>query len=207
MNDMRRGDRFGRLVVARRIGRQGKSLIWEFACDCGALHQCDGSQVRGGKIRSCGCLKRDLNRTQLTTHGLTGHPLHSTWMRMRNRCLNEKSDDFPRYGGRGITICERWESFAAFVKDMGLRPSPSHSLDRIDNDGPYSPDNCRWATRVEQSRNRRSNKRVSMDGRTLTLAEWSEVTGIPLSRISVRLTSGWSVERALTEPSRKAVTQ
>lgn len=126
--------------------------------------------------------------------------LYSLWYAMRNRCHNPAHGDYPAYGGRGITVCDRWlepDGFAAFARDMGERPSRDHSLDRIDPDGPYSPENCRWATRLEQARNTRRNRKLAFGGERLTLSEWAARTGLPARLIGQRLGRGWSIRRAL----------
>lgn len=131
-------------------------------------------------------------------------PEHRAWRGMKDRCLNPNGAFWSRYGGRGITVCDRWRtSFEAFLVDMGPRPSPKHSLDRINNDGNYEPGNCRWATRVEQMRNTCRALRIEHGGRVLNTAEWAEVTGIPAEAIQRRLAQGWTVERALTQPMRR----
>lgn len=117
------------------------------------------------------------------------------------RCTNNRRKEWPRYGGRGVRVCERWlESFGAFLADVGLRPSTKHSLDRIDNDGNYEPGNCRWATATAQHRNRRDNYRITYRGQTYTRDEWSERTGIHRDTLRGRLRRGWTVEAALTRP-------
>lgn len=122
---------------------------------------------------------------------------------MKDRCHNPNSPAFDRYGGRGIRVCERWrDSFANFFTDMGPRPTPKHSLDRIDNSGNYKPENCRWATDVEQAQNMRKNRFLTHDGRTLCASEWARVIGVKPGTLERRLNAGWSVERALTEPLR-----
>jgi hypothetical protein len=119
---------------------------------------------------------------------------------MRTRCFNPRHIAFDRYGGRGITICDRWlgkNGFQNFLADMGLAPGPKHSIDRIDNDGPYSPENCRWVTPKEQAENRRDNNKLSLGERTKTLAAWAREFEIPERTLSNRLARGWSVERTL----------
>jgi len=120
---------------------------------------------------------------------------------MVQRCTNPNATGYRWYGGRGINVCERWRgSFAAFYTDMGPRPSSKHSIDRVDSNGDYTPDNCRWATAAEQQRNKRSLHKVTYNGESLCLAEWGERTGISRRTIRGRLVSGWSVDGALTEP-------
>lgn len=122
---------------------------------------------------------------------------YNAWSSMRKRCMNPSAKNYPRYGGRGITICERWATdFAAFLEDMGPRPSADHSLDRIDNDGPYSPENRRWADRYEQARNRGNNRRVTFRGREMTVIEAAELSGTSINLVRSRIKRGWSIERA-----------
>lgn len=131
----------------------------------------------------------------------SSHPLRKVYDGMRQRCLNPKGRSYARYGGRGISICERWQkSFELFVADMGPRPD-GHTLDRIDNDGPYSPENCRWASWRVQGRNRRSNRIIEFRGEKLLLSEWAEKIGITKDAMHMRLANGWPLEHALTRPS------
>ncbi|NOV25919.1 hypothetical protein E5S69_20670 [Cupriavidus necator] len=136
-------------------------------------------------------------------HGLSYTPEYRAWQTMRLRCCNPDNAAYADYGGRGITVCDRWlDSPENFLADMGQKPSPKHELDRIDNDKGYSPGNCRWATRKVNDRNRRNNRHLEHDGVTRTLAEWSEITGINRDTLQKRLASGWSVDRAITTPTR-----
>lgn len=125
---------------------------------------------------------------------------YATWRNMLQRCERPESPDFSRYGGRGISVCERWHSFAAFLADMGAKPE-GMSIDRIDNDGNYEPGNCRWATKKEQGRNRRTNRKVTFNGETLTPAEWAERLGMSREVMHQRL-KRWSTEEALQRPIR-----
>lgn len=142
------------------------------------------------------------NSTEYVRRYRRAHPLYDTWAEMLQRCGNPKKQNYARYGGRGITVCERWRSFEAFEADMSPRPLGG-TLDRVDNDGDYSPENCRWATMREQSRNKRTNRVLTLDGRSQTVADWAEEVGIPSSIIRQRIDrSGWSVRDALTRPRR-----
>lgn len=124
------------------------------------------------------------------------------WKAARSRCYNPRNKGFDHYGGRGITMCDEWrDDVQAFLRDMGPRPSPKHSIERIDNDGPYSPDNCRWGTRVEQASNTTRNNQVTLNGETHTLTEWARRFGVKLSTIYARLDRGWTMQRAITTPS------
>jgi hypothetical protein len=129
-------------------------------------------------------------------------PTYNVWRAMRQRCLNPKKRLYHNYGGRGITVCERWNSFANFASDMGPCP-PGHTLDRIDNDGPYEPSNCRWATRSQQQRNRRNVRPLTFQGRTMLISDWAKELGIDSNTIQARIDNyGWSVERALSTAPR-----
>lgn len=182
------GARFGRLTV---VGRTGRSC--ECRCDCGAVHTAQARHLLSGATRSCGCLGAE-NR-----HGMRGTPEHNTWLRMNERCKNPRHVHYARYGGRGISVCERWKSFATFLADMGPRPSGTE-LDRIDNDGNYEPGNCRWATRKVNGQNRSNTTRLTVDGETATLAEWSARTGLDYTLLKSRVQDGWSDRRVVLTP-------
>lgn len=201
------GDRFGRWVVVAvspsKTSRGGARL--QCRCDCGTVRDVTCGTLKNGTSRSCGCLKNELtsirSRPLHTTHGMCDSPEWTSWQAMIQRCRNPKNPKFPRYGGRGITVCERWaESFEAFYEDMGLRPDGT-TLDRYpDNNGNYEPGNCRWATPSQQARNRRTSRLLEHDGHTRSLAEWSEIKGLEQDLVWNRLRSGWTVDRALNEP-------
>lgn len=193
------GQRFGRLVVQSRAPNQGRQTCWHCVCDCGCEKVAHSSNLLRGLTASCGCLHRERASSAARTHGMTGTPEFISWMQMRARCINPRLRSYPRYGGRGITVCARWlDSFESFLADMGPRPTARHSLDRIDVDGPYSPENCRWATRVEQARNTSTNRVITIDGIAAPLSEHCERRGIGYKRAHRRLVLGWSIERALT---------
>ncbi len=156
-----------------------------------------GGNLRGGKVKSCNLCSRIKDRSG---RKLKDIPEHIVWRGMIRRCYNNRHEFFNYYGARGITVCERWrESYANFIADMGHRPSDSHSIDRINNDGNYEPTNCRWATTAQQQRNRRCTVLLELDGETRTIREWAELRGWAYQTISARLRLGWSAERALTE--------
>lgn len=136
-------------------------------------------------------------------YGVQLLPEYRIWDAMIQRCTNPKATHFQHYGGRGIVICERWRIFKNFYEDMGAKPDPKMEIDRIDNNRPYSPENCRWATRSEQMSNRRNNHLITHNGRTQTLTQWSKETGLRYNTIIRRIESGWTVEQALTRPQQK----
>lgn len=203
------GQSFGRLSVIEGAetppGQVG--MFWKCRCECG--NEC---LVRGGDLRrktnstvSCGCHSRQraslMNRKHGHTVGPKISPEYASWRAMLARCRNPKDPNYDNYGGRGITVCDRWLSFENFLADMGLRPNLDHTLDRINNDGSYEPGNCRWAVAVTQANGRRSNVIIEFRGREQTISQWAREVGLTPDCLRQRLHKGWSVERALTEPS------
>jgi hypothetical protein len=149
----------------------------------------------------------DKNTERLTKHGDYGSPEYASWSGAKNRCRNKQDKQYHRYGGRGITMCDRWldpeNGYSNFLSDMGRRPTAKHSLDRIDVNGNYCPENCRWATVVEQNRNMRTNKKVTYQGKTQCISAWAEEYGIAASVLCYRIKAGWEIQRALQRPVTK----
>ncbi len=204
------GDVYGRWTVlaTATIGRGRK---WHCRCVCGAERQVRDSGLKDGTSTSCGCYHREFGRELLKnapitvrTHGMSHTPEYEAWHQMLGRCTNPRNHAFKDYGGRGITVCPEWRTdFARFLSDMGPRLSPQHSLDRYpDNDGPYAPGNCRWATEIEQHRNKRTTRWLTARGQTLSVPEWADRVGLPYYILLYRLAANWPVERALSEPVR-----
>ena len=134
-------------------------------------------------------------------HGMTGTPEYRAWLHMKDRCFNPNNKQYLDWGGRGITVCDRWKnSFENFFADMGLKPTPKHSIDRIDNDGDYCPDNCRWSTSKDQNNNKRSNRLITIACVTLNIAQWAKEMGFAKSVIQNRLRDGWSEFDAVMTP-------
>lgn len=192
----------GRLTVLRRAPRgTTHNTKWECQCSCGTIVSVVGQNLRNKHTKSCGCLHREI----VTRHGYAKArpPEYAAWMNMVNRCKCAAMPNFHRYGGRGIRVCDEWQhDFLAFYHAVGPRPTPKHSIDRIDNNGHYEPGNVRWATPKEQCRNRRSNIRITFRGETLCPSEWAEKTGLSYTAIVQRTYQGWSPERCLTTPQR-----
>jgi len=193
--------RLKQVGVCFRAGNNVKRCA-VFECECSGIRIiATVSSVKSGNVRSCGCLGDEARSTNTRTHGSSGTKLYGVYSAMIRRCRNKKSKGYSEYGGRGIAVCERWSSFAAFVEDMGT-PIEGATLDRIDVNGDYCPKNCRWASWTTQQRNRRNNRFLTHDGQTMCSAEWAEKTGLSQKNINLRLKRGWSVEKTLTEPLR-----
>ncbi len=202
------GQRFGRLKVVGLLApaRAGRHSIWWCRCDCGNIKTSTSYFLRRGGVQSCGCgrLGARYRSTKpclpgVGTHGR--HPLRPTWGSMWQRCANPKCPSYASYGARGIKVCDRWKSLALFIEDMGPKPTPDHSLDRIDSSGGYEPSNCRWATKREQILNRRNTKFVCFRGESRTLGDWAREFGRCPATVNSRLHRGWSLEAALTTPT------
>ena len=181
------------------LGYLGGSM-WLCRCSCGTEKRIHTANIR--RSRSCGCLRDELASARSRTHGLSKSAEYKVWAGIKRRCLNRNDPSYPDYGGSGVTVCQRWaDSFEAFLEDMGCRPTPRHTIDRIKNSKGYEPGNCRWATRAEQNRNKKNNRLITFRGVTLVSAQWARRTGIDRATIEYRLDNGWSVERALTTPA------
>lgn len=181
--------------------------MWLCRCDCGAKTVVSASELRLGRSKSCGCLARELRRNRLLVHGHAGSfnknsETYKSWSSMLSRCQNPNFTFFSDYGGRGISVCDRWQSFKNFLEDMGERPE-GMTIGRKDNDGPYCKDNCRWENRVDQANNKRNNVKITFNGETLGVCQWSRKTGISKGVISYRYRHGWPVEAIFHAPSPK----
>lgn len=194
------GAQFGRLTVIRESETPGK---WVCRCDCGRETVVFGGNLRKGLTSSCGCYNREQSSKRALVHGGTSGGktrLFNTWVSMRNRCNNPNDSYYKDYGGRGITVCDEWQSdFAAFREWALANGYKSNlSIDRIDNNKGYFPKNCRWATAKEQARNRRSNRNITAFGKTQTIQAWAEETGLKYRTLHHRIEAGWPIEKALT---------
>lgn len=197
------GKRYGRLVVQSHAGVKKQKHYWNCLCDCGSTHVTNTNSLTQGHTQSCGCLQAEVMARGNVVHGLSRTPAYTAWLNIRARCENEASPSYKNYGGRGIRVCDRWQSFDNFFADMGQPPSAQHSIERLNNNGNYEPDNCIWATRYQQSRNRRNNVSVTINGETKFISEWCEQYGIALASVHRRLKKGYTMERAITEPKKR----
>jgi hypothetical protein len=197
------GKRFGRLIVESIApkDRHG-NICWKVKCDCGNTKSVNSSVLLKGTTRSCGCLNQELRSARLLSHGMTNTPTYRSWQAMKSRCSNPNDESYARYGGRRISVCDRWlgeNGFKNFYKDMGVRPKEL-TLERINNDGNYEPSNCKWATRKEQNRNTRTNRILEYGGRRQSLSAWAEEYGLNASLLSERLRNRWTIKKALNTP-------
>jgi hypothetical protein len=197
------GLRFGRLVVLGKDPQSRPRIVrWLCLCDCGNSVSVLGYSLRDGHTKSCGCLSIDTVVARSSKHGegKRGKKTaeYKAWLGIRKRCDSAVSKGHERYIDRGIQMCDEWRNdYVAFLSHIGRRPSPSHSVDRIDNDKGYEPGNVRWATPEEQANNTRANRRISHAGKTMSIAQWARTVGIDKTTLAERLDRGWEVDRAL----------
>lgn len=198
------GQRFGRwTVISPSEVRKNRCKLWLCKCDCGTERLVNLSAAKAGQSMSCGCLNRERSSQKHKQHGLTKDKIYSVWKSMRRRCGNPDAADYYLYGARGIKVCDRWQTFANFYADMGNLPFDGAQIDRIDTDGDYCPENCRWTTATENMRNRRMNHFITYQGETRCITEWEQIKGLPRDRINMRLKAGWSLEKAMETPVKK----
>lgn len=202
------GQRFGRLTVfsfvEKRITNNSRGYFWDCKCDCGKTKIINSSSLIRGAAKSCGCLKREaLSKAMIsrnTTHGqsiITSE--YRCWQSMKTRCFNKNSKNYKHYGGRGITVCERWLKFKNFFEDMRRKTTKTHSLERVDNNGIYCKENCKWATKEEQINNRRSTHNITINGVTKPIKTWCAEKDLNYDRVRQRIYKlKWSAEKALT---------
>lgn len=204
------GKRFGNLTVTklshRRTQTCGASIVyWEVKCDCGKVFTRKTHYLKSPKYKnkSCGCAIPKLTGDRFRTHGMKLHPLYDTWRDMIRRCTNPKSKDWGLYGGRGITVCERWMNIENFIEDMGQRPEKHFSLDRIDNNKGYNKENCRWATSRIQANNKRSNRIFDINGERITLTQLAKRYEVNIATLHQRISLGESPIEAVKQKNRR----
>ena len=200
------GKRFERLTVIERDNTRpsghGHVRIWKCICDCGNIVYASTNSLKSGNTKSCGCYKRDFSRRNNTTHGMSKTELYNVWNSMKTRCYNKKSERYSSYGGRGISVCDEWrhdyKAFYDWCMENGYKSGLT--IDRIDVDGNYCPENCRWVDYTTQANNMRTNHVIEFNGESHTIAEWSRITSITPAALYHRCSRGWSVEKMLTTP-------
>lgn len=195
--NVRPNERYGRLLTVQISGynKDGRPL-WECQCNCGNKKIALAKLLRNGMTQSCGCIARE--NPPRVSHGKTGTAIYRCWHNMHVRCYYKRSKSYRDYGGRGIRVCNRWQTFENFLADMGEPPFKGATIERRNNNGHYEPDNCYWATRLEQGKNRRNNHVLELNGVSHHISEWSRLTGIKVTTIYQRIRREWSTEQALT---------
>ena len=185
------GKKFGRLKVIEYVGISNHSALWKCKCKCGNEKIIVGNDLISGHTKSCGCYQRESTINRFTTHGLSSERLYNIWKGMIYRCENPKAKEYKNYGKRGITVCKEWHNVKIFIdwaKTNGYKDNLE--IDRINNDGNYEPNNCKWSTRKEQTLNTRRNIKITLNGTTKTLSEWSEQYGFNVNTIQYRYYRG-----------------
>lgn len=203
------GKRYGRLTILSfsHFEQEGKGRrpFWNCQCDCGKIVKKRSKTMKNGDSLSCGCIRRETTTAKNYVHGSAPRkacsPEYKTWCDIIKRTENQKYIHFKNYGGRGITVCERWRnSYSNFLGDMGQKPSPKHSIERINNEGDYEPSNCCWATQKAQCRNKRNNHKITHEGTTLCLGAWAEKLGMNYMTLYSRIRKGWTISESINTP-------
>jgi len=196
------GRKFNLLTVVSHYQAQTKRSTWKCICDCGNDVNVSATHLKSDHTKSCGCLKIESQKYGSITHKLSKTAIHRAWQGMIQRCTNKKLDQYINYGARGITFCDRWKNFLYFVEDMVNRPEGT-SLDRIDNNGSYCKENCKWSTPKEQANNRRTSRMIKYNGKEQTLMQWSKELNINYGTLNSRINRyHWSTEKALSQSIR-----
>lgn len=194
------GKQFGRWSVFEKTGSTTNgTALWRCVCQCGSVRDVKSSRLLAGRSKSCGCLSKEVAKNQKTTHGMSRTALYKLWSSMKARCGNPRAMNYSMYGGRGITVCNRWKKFENFYADMHPRPVGT-TLERMDNNKGYSPENCRWATPFDQGQNKRNNRLYEIHGSIYTLSDVSRKFRIPINTFRSRLVRGWKAQDAATLP-------
>jgi hypothetical protein len=199
------GKRFGRLIVIKRIGTKRGQAYWECLCDCGNYKNAVASDLKDGHTKSCGCLNKETQVSANTTHGMKKTRIYNTWVHMKGRCFNPSNKRYVYYGGRGITVCEKWLTFEGFYEDMKEGYSSKLTLDRINVNGNYEKSNCRWITVQEQQNNKRNNRIYVYNGTTDTLKRLCQLYDVGYGTVQYRLKKGLSIKDAIELPLQEGI--
>lgn len=195
------GQRFGKLVAIKFLGTEKGNSFWECLCDCGKTCKKRATHIKSGASTSCGCYNEELMKNKFKTHGLSKHPLFRVHKAMMNRCYLPSCKSYKNYGGRGISVCERWHDFKNFYDDVITGYAKGLEIDRYpDVNGDYCPENYRWANDKQQSRNKSDNVFIEYRGERLIVVDWAVKLGMKHGTLHARIKAGWDIERALTEP-------
>lgn len=198
------GEKFGELLVLKRISKTGEPALYLCKCDCGKTTVVRGCNLKSGATKSCGCLRRKATAGLRYSHGKHNTKIYKCWCNMRDRCSNQNNKEYSAYGGRGIHVCDEWSKFSTFYNWAMLNGYDEDlTIERIDVNKNYCPENCTWVNRHDQSRNRTDNRKITFNGKTMILKDWGDEIGINEATIRNRLNSGWTVEKALTTPVRR----
>lgn len=196
------GQKFGKLTAMNYVSKNNSTRAhWKCQCDCGNITITSGQNLRNGKSKSCGCARNEHIAHLKLTHNKSHSPEYQTWNDMIKRCTNPNNKSFKNYGGRGITIYEKWrKSFYEFYNYIGNRPTPKHTIERINNNLGYIPGNIKWATCKEQNNNRRSNHQITFNGETMNVSQWAKKLGIKRATLNSRIVlMNWPIEKALNK--------
>ncbi len=191
------GKKFGRLTVLSEGNHRKYPKGWisymNFICDCGTIKEIELNSVKRGKSTSCGCYNREIASKNFTTHGFSmiskteKHPDYCIWSKMKARCLNKSDKSYPHYGGRGIKVSDRWLRFEGFLEDMGWRPSKKYSIERVNYNGDYCKENCKWILKSQQSKNKRDVPMIEYNDKLYCLADWCRVLNLPYTTMRHRV--------------------
>lgn len=197
------GEKFGKLTVEQQIGKRGVYFLWLCKCDCGNYKEVATNLLTSKHTQSCGCLYKQRSNAHKTSHALSKTSLYKCWTAMKQRCCNAQNRYYKNYGERGIEVCDEWlkfENFASWAFSNGY--DPKLTLDRIDNDGDYCPENCRWVDRMIQANNRRPCRILEINGESKTIPEWCRTYGVDYDLVNKRICAGWNWTKALLTPKR-----
>lgn len=197
------GQKYHKLTVLHRVPNKGRHTRWLCQCECGNTKEANTNHLRFDHVRSCGCIPRQNSERVLKEGKLVRPDGYHSWKAIQSRCYCESDENYRKYGAKGITVCDRWRGLgglANFLADMGPKPSPRHSIDRIKSTDNYSPETCRWATPLEQGQNKRNANLLTHNGKTQTMAAWTRELGLATGNLRLRLNRGWTVHEALSTP-------